>query len=175
MKSILMTVLFLGVSILAFSQDKRMIEIYGNFLIPTGTLSEKQDPGLEVGVMGFIPIASSTVELAIGADVFMFLPGKEEILTHRETRLTINWADYYPYKIMIGSYFPLGGGIYILPLINGNFEPHYNWNHVGFDFIAGYRFGIAGQTLDIRAQFSSLDPFEKGDKNLASVGMGILF
>jgi hypothetical protein len=152
-----------------------MIEIYGNFLIPTGTLGEKQDTGLEVGVMGFIPIASSTVELAIGADVFMVLPGKEEILTHRQTRLTIHWADYYLYKICIGPYIPLGRGIYILPLINGNFEPHYNWNHVGFDFIAGYRFNIASQTISIRAQFSSLDPLEKRDKNLASVGMGILF
>lgn len=39
MKSILMTVLFLGISTLALSQDQRMIEIYGNFLIPAGTLS----------------------------------------------------------------------------------------------------------------------------------------
>jgi hypothetical protein len=50
-----------------------------------------------------------------------------------------------------------------------------NFKLMGGQFSAGYRFKIAGQILTIRAQFSSLDPFGKGDKNLASVGMGFLF
>ena len=39
MKSILMIILFSNIGTLALAQDQKTVEIYGNFLIPAGTLS----------------------------------------------------------------------------------------------------------------------------------------